>query len=143
MRQLCGKFLMHFASAQLRRLRRNENRLKRFLRVRLEQVGELLAHFFCIDIADYNKGEIVGDVARFVILHYLFLGQLVIDFDLADDRKPIGVLDTRLKKGAAPPCDRDHPSPWQTRAGSLPAPSGTPPAAKSNSSSHPPKYRAR
>ena len=82
---------MHFAPAKLRRFRRNEYRLKRFRRVRLEQVGELLVHSFCIDIADYDKGEIIRDVTRFVILHHLFLDELVVNFDVADDREAIGM----------------------------------------------------
>ena len=48
-------------------------------------------HLFRIDIADYDEGEIVRDVAGFVILHHLLLGELVIDFDFADDREAIGM----------------------------------------------------
>ena len=48
-------------------------------------------HSFCIDIADYDKGEIIRDVTRFVILHHLFLDELVVNFDVADDREAIGM----------------------------------------------------
>ena len=48
-----------------------------------------MPHFFCIHISDYNEREIVRNVARFVILHHLLLGELVIDFELADDRESI------------------------------------------------------
>jgi hypothetical protein len=47
--------------------------------------------FFCIDIADYDEGEIIRDVTRFVILHYLLLAELVVDFDVADHREAIGM----------------------------------------------------
>jgi len=32
----------------------------------LNKSGELLAHFFCIDIAELDEGEIVGTLARFL-----------------------------------------------------------------------------
>src|SRR5690242_5150231 len=91
MRQLGCKFLMHFAPAKLRRFCRNEYWLERFLRIRLKQIGQLLPHFVRIDIPDNDESEIVWDVSRFVILHYLLLGELVINFHLTDDRKPIGM----------------------------------------------------
>ena len=46
-------------------------------------------HSFCIDITDYDEGEIIRDVTRFVILHHLLLGELVVNFDVADHRKAI------------------------------------------------------
>ena len=91
MRQLGGKFLVHFAPAKLRRFRRNEYRLERFLRIRLKQFRQLLSHFFSINISGHDESQIVRDVARFVILHHLLLGELIVDFDLADDREPIGM----------------------------------------------------
>ncbi len=86
-----GKFLVHFAAAKLRRFRRNKDGLERFLRIRLEQFGELLPYLFCIDISDYHEGEIVRHVTRFVILHHLLLRELVVNFEFADDRKTIGM----------------------------------------------------
>ena len=81
---------------------RNEYRLQRFLRIRLEQVAQLLPHLFCIDIADNHEGEIVRHVTRFVILHHLLLRKLVVDLQLADDRKPVGMpLIRRPKKQQA------------------------------------------
>ena len=90
---------MHFAPAKLRRFRRNEYRLERFLRIRLEQFDELLPHFFCIHISHDDECEIVRYVARLVILHHLLLSELVIDFELADDRESIRMpLISRVKK---------------------------------------------
>src|SRR6266478_6291594 len=70
MRQFRGKFLVHFPPAKLRRFRRNEQGLERFLGIRLEQFGELLPYFFCVDISDYDEGEIVRDVTRFIVLYH-------------------------------------------------------------------------
>ena len=92
MRQFRGKFLVHFAPAKLRQFRRNEYRLQRFFRIRLEQLGELLPHFFGIDVPDDNEGKIVGDVSRLVILHHLLLRQLIVNLEFADDREAIGML---------------------------------------------------
>ena len=89
MRQFSSKLLMHLASPKLWRFRRNEDRLKRFLRIWLEQIRELLSHFLCIDISHHDEREIVRDVARLVILHHLLLGKLVVDFELADYREAI------------------------------------------------------
>ena len=75
----------------MRRLRRNEQRLERFFWIRFEQFGELLPHFFRIHISNDDEREIVRNVARLVILHYLLLGELVIDFELADDWESIGM----------------------------------------------------
>ena len=59
----------------------------------------MLPHFFRVHIADNHEGEIVGDVTRFVILRHLLLRKLVVDLQLADDRKPIGMpLIRRPKK---------------------------------------------
>ena len=68
---------------------RNVNRLERFLRIILEEVGELLVHFFRIDIADDDEREIIRNVTRLVILHHLLLRELVVNFDLADHRQAI------------------------------------------------------
>ena len=92
MRQFRGKFLVHFAPAKLRWFRRNEYRLQRFFRIGLEQIGELLPHFFSIDISDHNEREIVRHGPRFVILHHLPLRQLVVNLEIADDREAIGML---------------------------------------------------
>ena len=88
-RQFSGKFLVNVPAAQLRRFLRNEDRLERFLRIRLEKFGDLLTHFRCIDISDHDKGEIIRNVARFVILHHLVLGELVVNFYVPDHRKVV------------------------------------------------------
>ena len=82
---------MHFTPAKLRRFRRNEYWLERFLGIRREQFSQLLPHFFCIDITNYDERKIVRDVAGFVILHHLLLCELIVDFDLADHREPVGM----------------------------------------------------
>ena len=82
MRQFRGKFLVRLASSELRRFRRNEHRLERFLRISLEQVRE--SHFFRNDISYHDERQVVRDVARFVILHHLFLRKLVVNLDVAD-----------------------------------------------------------
>ena len=89
--QLGREFVMHFATAELRRFFRNKNRLKRFLRVPFEKVRQLLVHFFAIDISHHDEGEIVRHVTRFVILHHLLLRELIVNFYLADHREPIGM----------------------------------------------------
>ena len=88
-RQFCGKFLVYFSPAKLRRLRRNEYRLERFLRIRLEQFRQLLPHFFRINISYHHECEIVRDVPRFVILHHLLLRELIVNFELPDNRESI------------------------------------------------------
>src|ERR1043165_4811314 len=89
MRQFSCKFLIDFAAAELRRLRRNEQRLKRFLGILLEQLRELLPHLFRVHVSYNNESEVIRHVARFVILHTLLLRELVIDFELADHWEPI------------------------------------------------------
>ena len=59
------------------------------LRIRFEQLSELLPHFFCIYITRYDEREVVRDVARLVILHHLFLCELIVDFNLADHREAV------------------------------------------------------
>ena len=49
-------------------------------------------HSLRIHIADDNKGQIVRNVARFVIIHHLLLRELVINFQLADHRQAIRML---------------------------------------------------
>ena len=62
----------------------------------------MLPHFFRVHIANNHEGEIVGDVTRFVILHHLLLRKLIVDLQLADDRKPVRMpLIRRPKKEQA------------------------------------------
>src|SRR5262249_61953919 len=93
---------MHFAPAELRRFRWNEYRLERFLRIWLEQVDQLLVHFFRVDITDYDERQIVWDVARFVILHHLLLCKLVVYLDFTDHWKAIGMHLIRCRKKKEP-----------------------------------------
>jgi hypothetical protein len=68
----------------------------------MKQVAQLLPHFFRVHIANNHEGEIIGDVTRFVILHHLLLRKLVVDLQLADDRKPVRMpLIRRPKKEQA------------------------------------------
>ena len=90
-RQFGGKFVVHFAPAELRRFFGNKNRPERFFGVRFEKLGELLMDFFCIDISHHDERQIVRHVPRFVILHHLFLRQLIVDFHLPNDRQPVGM----------------------------------------------------
>ena len=89
--QFGGELLVRFAPAELRRLFRNKNRLQRLFRICLKKIIELLSHLFRVDIAHHDKCEIVRDVARLVILHHLFLGKLIVNFQLSDHRQPVGV----------------------------------------------------
>src|SRR5438067_1868060 len=91
MRQFSRKFPVYFSAAKLWRFRRNEYRLQRFLWIRLEQVTELLPHFFRVHIADNDEDEIVRYVTGLIILHHLLLRKLVINLQLADDWKPVGM----------------------------------------------------
>src|SRR5438045_4590683 len=91
MRQLRRKFTVHFSPAKLWRLRRNKYRLQRFLWIRLEQITELLPHFFRVHIADNDEDEIVRYVTGLIILHHLLLRKLVINLQLADDWKSVGM----------------------------------------------------
>ena len=102
MRQFSRKFPVYFSAAKLWRFRRNEYRLQRFLWIRLEQVTELLPHFFRVHIADNDEDEIVRYVTGLIILHHLLLRKLVINLQLADDWKPVGMpLICRPKKQQA------------------------------------------
>src|SRR5437868_5247821 len=91
MRQLSRKFLIDFAPAKLWRFCRNEQRLEGFLGILLKQFRELSPHFFRIHISHHDERKVVRNVAGFVILHHLLLGELVIDLKLADYRESIWV----------------------------------------------------
>ena len=51
-----------------------------------------MPHLFRIHIAYHDEREIVRDVTCFIVLHHLLLGELIVDFDLANDRKTIRML---------------------------------------------------
>ena len=89
--QFGREFLVHFPATQLWRFPRNKDRLERFLRIGFEEIRQLLAHLVCIDVSHYDKGEIIRNVARFVIPRYLFLRELVVNLYVADYRKAVGM----------------------------------------------------
>src|SRR5204862_7080469 len=91
MRQFSRKFPVYFSAAKLWRFRRNEYRLQRFLWIRLEQVPELLPHFFRVHIADNDEHEIVRYVTGLILLPHLLLRNVVINLQLADTWKPVGM----------------------------------------------------
>ena len=64
----------------------------------LNKSANCCLHFFRVHIADNHEREIVRHISRFVILHYLFLRQLVVNLHLADDRKPVGMSLIRRPK---------------------------------------------
>src|ERR1051325_3685264 len=98
MSQLGSKFLVYFATAKLRRFRRNEYQLERFLRIGIEKITKLLPHLFSIHVANNDEGEIIRHVPGFVILHHLFLRKLVVNLQFAYDRKPVRVPLIRRRK---------------------------------------------
>src|SRR5437764_14537334 len=105
MRQFSRKFPVYFSAAKLWRFRRNEYRLQRFLWIRLEQITELLPHFFGVHIADKDEDELIREVTGLIILHHLLLRKLVINLQLADCWEPVEML--LIGRPKNPPASQD------------------------------------
>jgi putative hemolysin len=102
-RQIGDEFLVHLAATELRRFARDENGAKRSCRIIFEKIFELFVDGVRFHVPDDDEGEIVRDVTRFVILHHLLLGELIVNFHLADYRQPVGMFLVSRREAAATP----------------------------------------
>ena len=50
---------------------------------------EFLVDLGCIDIADHDKGQVIWNVAGFVVVKHILAGELIIDVEIPDHRMAV------------------------------------------------------
>src|SRR5213075_2070810 len=84
--QFSGKFLMVLPSPELRRLGRNEKRCERNALAFGEMVFHVRTDLLGIYVADHDKENVIGNVARLVIGKRIISRKPVKNIEITDDR---------------------------------------------------------
>ena len=86
--KFCRKFLVNFATAELRWLGGDINRFESLARRGLEKLAQLLPDFRRIHIPHDHEGQVVRDIPALVVAQHIVAREFVVNIQISDHRMP-------------------------------------------------------